>query len=141
VGSKITFKEKIMTKNRKDYDKEYYIKNRDRILNRKKNDRWNDRIKHAKARANKMGFDFNLDREFLDSIATEYCPILNLKLSYTENTVIQDNSATIDRIDNTKGYTKDNIQILSYLANRMKSNASDNELLAFAKYFIKKLDS
>ena len=39
-----------------------------------------------------------------------------------------DNSPTMDRIDNTKGYVKGNIQWISRKANQMKSNANFKEI-------------
>jgi len=35
-----------------------------------------------------------------------------------------DNSATIDRIDNGLGYVKDNVLIVSWRANRLKSDGT-----------------
>lgn len=40
---------------------------------------------------------------------------------------------SIDRIDATKGYTKDNIQVISKQANAMKWDSTKEELVEFAK--------
>lgn len=125
-----------MGKVREGYYQEYYQKNRDRILKRKKNDLWNYKLRHAKIRAKKLNIPFDIDREHLDSIWVEFCPILKIKLSYTENTKICDNSATLDRVIPELGYVKGNVQILSHKANRMKSNATLQELKKFAEYIL-----
>lgn len=40
---------------------------------------------------------------------------------------------TIDRINTNKGYTKDNIQVLCFICNRVKSNLSEKDL--FSHFF------
>ena len=118
------------------YHKEYYKKNKDKISQAKKDDKWTYRLQHAKLRAKEKGLEFNLTREFLESIYVQFCPILGTELSYGGTGRIVPESATIDRIDNSKGYTTDNVQILSYKANRMKSDATHDELKAFANYIL-----
>lgn len=43
----------------------------------------------------------------------------------------KDNSPSLDRIDPTKGYVPGNVQVVSFLANRAKSNLSDAQLRTF----------
>ena len=60
------------------------------------------------------------------------CPYLDIPLDYT-NDSIQDNSPSVDRIDNTKGYIAGNIQTISALANKMKTDSDLTTLTKFAK--------
>lgn len=85
----------------------------------------------AKQRAHKGGIEFSLREE--DIVIPENCPFLNIPLTnlFGEGRVFS--NASIDRIDPTKGYVKENIQIISDLANRMKQNATPEQLIVFAK--------
>ncbi len=55
------------------------------------------------------------------------CPLLGIPLAKGKGK-IWDNSPTIDRFDNDKGYTPENIMIISHKANRMKNQCSINQL-------------
>ena len=59
-----------------------------------------------------------------------HCPYLNIELVYDGSR--GKNAASIDKIIPELGYTKGNIQIISMLANQMKSNATIEELLTFS---------
>ena len=43
------------------------------------------------------------------------------------------NMVSIDRIDSSKGYTKDNVQLVSWVANQAKNNMTNMEVAEFAK--------
>ena len=60
------------------------------------------------------------------------CPIMQIEFICGEP---RKNSPSLDRIDPTKGYVPDNIQIISALANRMKQDATPEELERFCKYY------
>lgn len=62
------------------------------------------------------------------------CPIFNFPL-YFNRGMVWDNSYSIDRIDLTKGYTKDNIIVISQKANKLKSNATLNELQRLVSFY------
>lgn len=88
----------------------------------------------AKRRAEKKGIDFNITPE--DIIIPEKCPLLEVPFIYgTENNY--DYTPSLDRIDNTKGYIKGNIQVISMKANSMKNSASFDELLTFCKNILR----
>lgn len=89
----------------------------------------------AKRRARRKRIDFNIELEDLPPIP-DVCPILGIPLKSNTNSFGPcDNSPSIDRIDNSKGYIKDNVIIISYKANRMKSNATIEELRRFADFY------
>jgi hypothetical protein len=64
-----------------------------------------------------------------DIIIPEKCPYLGVEFQALDKRY----GYSLDRIDSTKGYVKDNIQVISRLANIMKNNATEQELISFAK--------
>jgi DNA-directed RNA polymerase subunit RPC12/RpoP len=83
---------------------------------------------NAKQRAKYLGIEFSLTKEWLLSNAVDKCPLLDLDLVYSADKS-EDKSASIDRIDSSKGYTIDNCKVISFKANRIKNNATYSELL------------
>lgn len=97
------------------YTREYYRNHPNKRL-----------VQAAKVRAKRKGIEFNLT--FDDIIIPDKCPVLGIELTSHVNKRLQDNSATIDRIDSTKGYTTDNVIVVSWRANRLKNDASIDEM-------------
>lgn len=62
----------------------------------------------------------------------DLCPVLGISLDCNAND--HATSPSIDRIDNTEGYTPTNIRVISSKANLMKQDASADELKEFAKF-------
>lgn len=85
----------------------------------------------ARNRAKYKGLDFTITKE--DVVIPDVCPILGIPLSIAEGTM-QPYSPSLDRKDNSKGYTPDNVWVISSLANTMKSSASIEQLAAFGKW-------
>jgi len=83
---------------------------------------------HLKHSAKKRGILFELTMPDLNDLTFPItCPILGMPLFFNCGTP-KDNSYSVDRIDSTKGYVADNIVIVSYRANRLKSDATLEEL-------------
>lgn len=77
--------------------------------------------------------------EILENIdIPDTCPIFGLTLNYDgveeSGWTRTDSSPSIDRIDSDKGYTLDNIQIISWRANRIKNDSTPEELRKLADY-------
>ena len=89
----------------------------------------------AKVRSKEIGREFSI---LVDDITIpNICPVLGIELNMNSGkSGAYRNSPSLDRIDNTKGYTKDNIQVISQLANAMKCHATKEELLKFAYWVI-----
>lgn len=95
-------------------------------------------LQATKHRAKAKGREFNLTTEDIECVLVKYCPILDVKLDYYAEYRTDNNTATVDRIDNSKGYIKGNIWIISNLANSMKRNATKRQLVKFAKWALDK---
>lgn len=63
-----------------------------------------------------------------DLIIPEICPVLDIPIIISFGNGRTDNGPSVDRIDNNKGYIKDNIIVISWRANNIKSYASIEEL-------------
>lgn len=90
----------------------------------------------ARQRARERDFEFNLDPE--DCQVPEVCPVFGFPLVINSGKQGgAKDSPSIDRIDHRGGYTKDNVQIISRLANVMKADATPEQLITFAKWVLK----
>lgn len=87
-------------------------------------------IRNSKYCAKRRNIEFSI--KYTDFELPELCPILGIKLEYgAGHDGNAPQHATLDRIDNTKGYVPGNIMIVSRLANAMKNEASFNQLQTF----------
>lgn len=82
----------------------------------------------ARQRANQYNLPFDLDVEFVLSIAVENCPALGVPLRYLDGDKVGDFSATLDRIRPELGYVRGNVAVISRRANMIKSNANADEI-------------
>ena len=90
----------------------------------------------AKQRARIKKIEFDLKKS--DILIPVKCPILDIPLFVTKGKSGSfNNSPSLDRINPNKGYTKNNIIVISSLANVMKSNATEQQLLKFSEWVIK----
>ena len=82
----------------------------------------------AKRRALKKGLLFTIT---MQDVKTKFpkdniCPVTKKPFEYDVKT--RDQNATIDRVDNNKGYTCDNIVIVSWTANKIKNNLTNFDI-------------
>lgn len=95
----------------------------------RKNNPEKQMMRGVKKRVREKGYESNIDLS--DIVIPEYCPIFPwIKLELGGG----DSAPTLDRIDNGIGYIKGNVQVISYRANRMKSDANRDELVALGDW-------
>ena len=82
----------------------------------------------SKKSAKKRGIDFTI--KITDILIPDFCPVLGIRLHYKDkNKQVSirgkcPNSPSIDRIDNSKGYEKGNVRVISWRANWLKTDSS-----------------
>ena len=74
-----------------------------------------------------------------DIIIPERCPVLDIPIASRLGLGVakgsKDTSPSIDRIDNNKGYVRGNVIVVSYRVNRIKSDASLEELRRIVSFY------
>ena len=80
----------------------------------------------AKISAEKRGLQFDLEPS--DIIYPEFCPVLGIRIEQNTKRGPNDSSPSLDRIFPERGYVKGNIRVISQKANRIKNDATAEEL-------------
>jgi hypothetical protein len=123
--------------------KKYALNNKDKISKRHREYRdshpeyflW----KAARNRVQKYGGVFKINVE--DIFIPEKCPILGVPLKLNSGKPGgKGDSPSLDKKIPHLGYVKGNIWVISLQANMMKSNATHDQLLAFAKWVLNEKD-
>lgn len=140
----------------KEYQKQWYEKNRERLT---KYNKEHHRVKYSsdisykerrrlstiefikrnpkqrllsssKSTAKKKGYLHTMSVD--DITIPTHCPYLGVELTNIQNSFKVPTNISIDRIDSSKGYIPGNVQVISNLANRMKQEATEKQLIDFA---------
>lgn len=90
-----------------------------------------DMYHRCQQRARKKGIEFTLTEA--DIVIPDICPVLGIPLV---KGIGQPHMASpsMDRIDNSKGYTKDNTEVISMRANLLKADATIDEIERILAY-------
>jgi hypothetical protein len=116
-------------------NKAYYLNNKEKVKQRKRNRLVDDGRRElwggARIRAKSKGIPFTITID--DIVIPEVCPVLGIKLEHGVGYVC-DNSPTLDRIIPELGYVVGNIQVISHRANTIKNNASLEDMIKVVEH-------
>lgn len=90
---------------------------------------------HLKSSAKKRKIPFSLTMADMYEISFPISCVITGEPLYFNYGKATDNSFSIDRIDSTKGYSIDNIIVISNRVNRIKNNATPEELSKIAAFY------
>ncbi len=113
-----------------------------KVKQKQSSNRWHEKekskvlstLRNIQQRAKEKNIEFSLNAD--DIVSPPFCPVFGFELKRNKG-IPQYDSPSVDRIDPTKGYTKENIQIISQLANAMKQNATKEQLIQFAEWVLR----
>ena len=111
-----------------------YCKNCDNYINKKIRLKYPLRslLWNIKSRAKRKGIPFDLNEDEIEF--PEVCPVFKKPFAFGLGK-LNDLSPSLDRIDNSKGYIKGNIIIVSWKANRIKNDATIEELRILTNFY------
>lgn len=94
-----------------------------------------DHFRSIKHSAEKRGFAFELTKDQIWNLYLKQggrCNLSGVKVSFSRNTRKVKQTASLDRINSSKGYTLDNVQILHKHVNIMKNTFSQEQFIRYA---------
>jgi len=106
--------------------KEHYSSEKRKEIYQK--NRVNEMFYAAKYRAKIKNLSFTITKN--DVIIPNICPVFGIPLDSRDSFHVP----SIDRIDNNLGYVKDNINVISSKANRLKNNGTIEEFKQIIEY-------
>jgi len=86
----------------------------------------------ARSRAKRFGVPFNLTQA--DIVVPTHCPVLGIPLDFSSKECVP----TLDKIIPALGYIAGNVAVISMRANRLKSDATAEELRKLLDYVVAK---
>jgi len=92
-------------------------------------------LSKAKKRSKKKNLEFNLTLADLISLKNNTCPILGCEILYKSG-IDHKLSASLDRIDPTKGYIISNVKIVSHEGNTLKNRNNFHSAVKMLEYII-----
>lgn len=103
------------------------------LLDTKINKLISTRVSDSKTRAKDKGWDHDIDKDhvrFLLLQSGKRCPYSGEKFVFEKG---HPNMFSLDRVDSSKGYTKDNVVVTSVWANKAKNDLPLEKFLEFCK--------
>ena len=96
-------------------------------------------VSDAKFRAKRKGLPFDITTEYIESIATDKCPIFHTDFVWgASGKGVGINRGphgpSLDRVIPSLGYVEGNVVFISMIANRIKNDATEKELYAVADW-------
>lgn len=86
------------------------------------------------ARAGARGRNFAINITAADLEIPAVCPVLGIKLALPGQGKRTANTASVDRVDSSKGYVTGNVRVISWRANLLKRDGTLDELRRIARY-------
>lgn len=88
-------------------------------------------LNQCRYRSKKLGIAFDIEKD--DLVIPDVCPVFNIPLFFTPGRRTH-NSFSLDRWDNTKGYVKGNVHVISWKANMYKGDLTLEEVERLYNY-------
>lgn len=82
------------------------------------------RLQDAKTRANKNDWEIDIDLDYLCGLYVKQNGKCGMSNVFMETAGQGDQSVSLDRIDSSKGYTKDNVQLTCWRINNAKNDGT-----------------